>query len=235
MPSARAPSTSSSGRVAHHRGLLRHGPRRRSSAARKIEGLGFTFPCAPEEIQASTSRSKWRTKASRSRLVFETSPILRPCRAELGERRQRVVVELEVLVLAPSPRVISRAISRTFGPVAAHAADDVLREAHPDLLVVVELRDASGCRGRPRRGPRDSAPESSSSPWRARRLLVPGPAEERPRLGEGEVDVEEDRPDGRRGRHTRRRPAVRVGPPVRERGKLTPDALEVGRDRARPR
>ena len=50
-------------------------PPRSSSAARKIVGLGFTFPCTPEEIHASTSSAKWFTKAVRSRLVFETKPI----------------------------------------------------------------------------------------------------------------------------------------------------------------
>jgi hypothetical protein len=49
-----------------------------SSAASKISGLGFTFPYEPDEIHASTSIPKWRTNASRSRLVLETSPSLIP-------------------------------------------------------------------------------------------------------------------------------------------------------------
>ena len=44
----------------------------------KIVGLGFTFPCRPDQIQASTGSLKWSTNAPRSRLVFETSPIFTP-------------------------------------------------------------------------------------------------------------------------------------------------------------
>ena len=52
----------------------------RPRMTRKMEGSGFTLPWTPEEIHASTSSEKCPTKASRSRLVFETSPIESPCR-----------------------------------------------------------------------------------------------------------------------------------------------------------
>ena len=59
-------------------------------------------------------------------------------RAESGERVRHVVVELEVLVPLPAARDLDRAVVGRVG-VAAHAADDALGEAEPDLVVVLEL------------------------------------------------------------------------------------------------
>jgi len=58
--------------------------------------------------------------------------------AKRGERVQDVVVELEVLVPFPAARDLARAVVGRVG-VAAHPADDPLREAEPDLVVVLEL------------------------------------------------------------------------------------------------
>ena len=109
-----------------------------SSAAAKISGLGFTLPWLPDEIHASTSIPKCRTNASRSRLVFETRPSFRPC-ASAPRARARRRRRARSAARAPSGSTISRATIADLGPLAAHAPDDVLREAHPDLLVVVEL------------------------------------------------------------------------------------------------
>ena len=59
-------------------------------------------------------------------------------RAERRERVRHVVVELEVLVLLPGARDLDGAVVGRVG-VAAHAADDALGEAEPDLVVVLEL------------------------------------------------------------------------------------------------
>ena len=59
-------------------------------------------------------------------------------RAERGERPRDVVVELEVLVPLPAARDLDRAGVGRVG-VSAHAADDALGEAKPDLVVVLEL------------------------------------------------------------------------------------------------
>ena len=55
------------------------------------------------------------------------------------ERRQRVLVEEEVLVPLPLTDHVDRAAADGV-TLAPHAADDVLREADPDVLVVNELR-----------------------------------------------------------------------------------------------
>lgn len=87
-----------------------------SSAARKMVGLGFTFPCAPEEIQASTSRPKWRMNASRSRLVFDTSAIFTPC-SRSARSTGRASSYSSKFSHRSQPRVISSATSCTAAPV----------------------------------------------------------------------------------------------------------------------
>ena len=57
---------------------------------------------------------------------------------ERPEHGDRIVVEVEVGVNLPAPDDLDRACPRALG-VAAHAADDVLGERDPDLLVVHEL------------------------------------------------------------------------------------------------
>ena len=136
MPSARAPSTSSrseSPTMTAARGSTSS----RSRTTRKMDGSGFTLPCTPEEIQASTSSEKCATNASRSRLVFETSPSAgRACAARRGRaacpRRARSWPS------GAQPSVIARATSRRAGPRRPCRAR-CPREPHPDLLVVVEL------------------------------------------------------------------------------------------------
>ena len=106
------------------------------------------------------------------------------------EGRQRVVVEEEVLVLLPLAHDRGRARARAF-VVAAHAADDVLREADPEVLVVRELGMVlqvieGGQSGR-------VVPLRDRAPGRAARRsarIPPAPARARPE--EREVDVEQD-------------------------------------------
>src|SRR5205823_14903335 len=59
--------------------------------------------------------------------------------AQLRERRQDVLEDLEVVRVFPGPGHLDRAFVGALGS-AAHAPDDLLSEQHPDLLVVVELR-----------------------------------------------------------------------------------------------
>ena len=65
-------------------------------------------------------------------------PELQPLLLQLSEHRHDVVVELEVPRVLPAAHDLTRDDGH-LRAVAAHAADDVLGEAHPDLLVVVEL------------------------------------------------------------------------------------------------
>ena len=62
----------------------------------------------------------------------------KPVVAERLEDGHGVVVEVEVRVDLPAPDDLGGARTRAVG-VAAHAADDVLGERDPDLLVVDEL------------------------------------------------------------------------------------------------
>ena len=91
--------------------------------------------------------------------------------------------------------MIASATSRTRRPLTAHAAHDVLREADPDLLVVLELGMVLEVLDR-RRPRRLVAVGDEGQP-----VARPGGAvalrpEQRARLGQREVDVEEDRVDG---------------------------------------
>ena len=90
----------------------------------------------------------------------------------------------------PGPRHLDGALVRAFG-VAAHAADDPLRESDPDLLVVAEIRvlvepfDGLSPRcGVQRRV--EFEPEPPAEP------LVPLRTEVRARLRQREVEVEEN-------------------------------------------
>src|SRR5688500_12838205 len=114
-------------------------------------------------------------------------------RAEVVEDGQGVLVELEVLGVEPAlgDRLGHLADPR---PLAAHAAHDVLREANPDLLVVLELGmvaqvlDGGDARLGIARGIEGQPVALARSP------VAVGP-EQRPRLDEREVDVEENRFD----------------------------------------
>ena len=80
--------------------------------------------------------------------------------AKSVEDRDGVVVEVEVGVDLPAADHVGRARPRAVG-IAAHPADDVLREGDPDLLVVDEL----GVRAQILEGgkPRSLVPIGSSS------------------------------------------------------------------------
>ena len=65
-------------------------------------------------------------------------PDPQPGLAQGREHRQHVLVELEVRRVEPAGRDRLGHLADTL-PLTAHAADDVLREADPDLLVVLEL------------------------------------------------------------------------------------------------
>src|SRR5262249_42789582 len=112
-------------------------------------------------------------------------------RSERGERIRDVVVELEGLVPLPATRDLDGAGVGRIG-VAAHAADDPLREAKPDLVVVLQLGmaaeiDEGGVSGRLVASRLQMEPVALAGADVPRRPeLGPGPRER-------EVDVEEDR------------------------------------------
>ena len=120
--------------------------------------------------------------------------------AQLGEHGQRVLVELEVGRAEPAvgdrPRDLLGARA-----VTAHAAHDVRREPHPDLLVVLELRVVLEVFDRRRAGLRVELGVERQAVARAGLAVALGP-EERAGLGEREVDVEEDRLDPTRAFYT---------------------------------
>src|SRR4051795_9420725 len=162
MPTAFAPSTSSSiesPTIAAVAGSTS----RLSSAARKIVGGGLgaapAARLARETLQRGQEDRRVRLGlavgartdrgidveivvpdelieiASRIRDEAELEPVL----TELRERRQDVFEDLEVVRVLPCACHLDRAFVGAIG-VAAHAADDLLSEEHPNLLVVVELR-----------------------------------------------------------------------------------------------
>src|SRR5262249_16292562 len=106
------------------------------------------------------------------------------------EHGRRVVVELEVHRLRPAALHLDGGGVRV--ALAAHAADDPLREEHPDLLVVIDLRVTLdlGERRRPRGL---VARRVEVEPVPPAELAVAVRAEVRPRTGDREVDVEDDR------------------------------------------
>ena len=83
-------------------------------------------------------------------------PQLQALRAQRLENRQGVVVQLEMLRLAPGGGHLDGGAARV--SAAAHPLHDPLGEEHPDLLVVVELRvpleTPRSQRGAPRRSGR---------------------------------------------------------------------------------
>ena len=114
---------------------------------------------------------------------------LQPAGAQRLERRQHVVEELEVVGVLPGARHLGGAGVRVADP--AHALDDPLGEEDPDLLVVVELRVPLERRERgaarlvvARRVELEAVP-------RAEPPVALGP-EVGPRLRDREVDVEDN-------------------------------------------
>ena len=93
--------------------------------------------------------------------------------------------------------MIARATSSARGPLAAHAAHDVGREPHPDLLVVLELRVVLEILDRRRSGLLVELGVERQAVARAGLAVALGP-EEWAGLGESEVDVEENRLDATR-------------------------------------
>ena len=111
-------------------------------------------------------------------------------RPQLRERGQDVLEELEVVRVLPRTRHLDRALVGVTA-VAAHAADDLLREEDPDLLVVVELRMAF----QRRNGVSPSLGVALGVELQAEPLAEPPVAlraEIGPGLGDREVDVEEN-------------------------------------------
>jgi hypothetical protein len=115
---------------------------------------------------------------------------LEPPGPQVGERRQDVLEDLEVVRVLPGARHLDGALVRPVG-VAAHAADDLLREEHPDLLVVVELRvPLEGPHGMCARLTVALGIEIQAEPL-AEAPVALG-TQIRARLGDREVDVEEN-------------------------------------------
>src|SRR5690242_14674194 len=130
-----------------------------------------------------------------------------------GKRVPHVVVELEVLVPLPATCDLDGAGVRGVG-VAAHAADDPLGEAEPDLIVVLELGvaaqlDESGVSGRLVAGRLQMKPVALAGDDVALR------SELRPRSREREVDVEEDRAEHARYPMARFRGVAQPGSALR--------------------
>ena len=129
-------------------------------------------------------------------------PDLQPMFPHRRQRRQRIVVQLEMNRMRPAPLHLHRC--RIGVAPAAHPQDDPLGEEHPDLLVVIQLRMPLHLRERSRARlvvPGRLEVEPVSEPERP----VSVRSEVRPRPCEGEVDVE----DGRAQHATRIRLGMR--------------------------
>ena len=208
MPSAAAPSMSSSTEsptIAASTGATPMS----SSAATEDRLVRLVHPWARDAIAQSTS----------SRVVGdEVRDLAAPVRdqAELqararaaAEHRQDVVVEVEVLRALPGQGHLDREVAGRVG-VAAHAANDPLREGEPELLVVTKLRMAL----------RVATAAARASSYCAGSRLEPVPLAElavslrpevRPRLRQREIDVEEHRAQGHLPRFTWCRRRLRSG------------------------
>ena len=191
MPRARAPSMSSayeSPTITVSGGGDPESRERASRRSRRAASCG----------RGSSSRRRRRRRGVVARELLEVALAVRdqadpsPCARSDCERRQGIVVEVEVGMNLPAPHHVDRAGTAPRG-VAAHPADDVLGEGDPDLLVVHEL----GVR------PADPSSAASRAVLVARRVEVEpvrradAPVRLRPELGPGprerEVDVEENR------------------------------------------
>ena len=111
-----------------------------------------------------------------------------------AESGKRVVVELEVLRVLPAARDLDGDRADVVA-VAAHPAHDVLREPNPDLLVMVEFRMMLQVEDGVRARLGVATGIELETIARARSAIALG-AEQWAGLGEGEVDVEEDGPQG---------------------------------------
>ena len=104
---------------------------------RKIVSWGFVLPCETRrEDRVDPQRVVRDERVEIARAVRQETD-LQAAPAQLLEHRQRIVVELEVMCVAP------RSLHLAGGGVGvadpAHPLDDPLGEEDPDLLVVVEL------------------------------------------------------------------------------------------------
>ena len=175
----------------HHRGLGRDAELVEDDHEDRRAGLHLPVPARPDpgvhgELEVLDERAEIAARV-------RDEPDLHAPRAEEIQDGQDVLVELEVLRREPAvgDRLGNRAARLA---LTAHPADDVLGEAEPDLLVVLELgvllqvEDRGGARlGIALRVEVEAEPLP--------RIVIPARPEQGPRLGEGEVDVEEDRFD----------------------------------------
>ena len=137
MPSARAPSMSSayeSPTITASGGATSSA----ASAASKIDACGFVRPWLSRADGDVDVEVVVAGELDEVALTVRDQPELEPAAAQVGEHRQGVVVEVEVVVHLPAAHHVDRACPRGAG-VPAHAAHDVLGEGDPDLLVVHEL------------------------------------------------------------------------------------------------
>ena len=169
-------------------------------------GCGFISPCSDEDtaqaISPSSSKCDWND--ARQRCEFEISPIRRPARSQLAQRRRDVVVQLEVL--AGRPLVVDLAGAGVEScPTGAHLLEDVAGVSDENLGVVYDARRL--IENRRRAGDRalegrdlDLHPVSRGEP------PVTLATERRPGINQREVDVEENGA----GRHSWYGPATTI-------------------------
>ena len=188
IPSARAPSMSSSYESPT---IAAREARRRAARGRRGRSTGAAS-CGrtrPSRLRRRRRSRDGRRTRSRSRCPFETSPSLSPCRRSSASAGRTSSYSVKCSCRSHAA-TISAAHARRALAVAAHAADDVLREQHPQLLVVLELRVPPQVVQR--RQPRllvAAGIEAEAVPLAE--PPVPLRPELRPRSRQREVDVEE--------------------------------------------
>ncbi len=139
-------------RVPDHRGLLRRDVERLQGCD-EDRRVRLDPPVQPRADHRVDLERMVRDELGEVALAVRHEADPQAVTPELVERRQRVLVEREVLVPLPLANHLGRALARAVR-VAAHAAHDLLRERDPDLVVVHELALAleDGDRPRPRGG-----------------------------------------------------------------------------------
>ena len=152
-------------------------------------GMRLDVPVQPRSHHRVDVQAVVRDELVEISLAVRDEPDLQAVSPELVEHGDRIVVEGEVLVLLPRSDHVGRALPGAVC-VSAHAANDVLGERDPDLVVVHQLALALQLGDR-RRPSGVVALGCEHEPVPLPHAAVSLRPELRPGSKEGEVDIEQ--------------------------------------------